>query len=224
MRDTIRRIRDAAINFVLPRIRPMRLRLVKEPFDHPDYLFELKHDRFRAVVYLQNGECKLISRNQKNLRFESLKTTLAKLPVRNAILDGEICCLDEHGVSQFNQLLNRKAEPVFYAFDLLWLDDHDLRGLPLVVRKKRLMMLIQSSECSRILYAQHIEGGGKRMFTEICARDLEGIVAKRKLGIYKDNGNGWLKIKNRSYSQAEGRHELLTGTRHFEITKKIRPR
>jgi ATP-dependent DNA ligase len=43
------------------------------------------------------------------------------------------------------------------------------------------------------------------MFEEICARDLEGIVAKRKLGIYKDDGSGWLKIKNRAYSQAEGR-------------------
>jgi ATP-dependent DNA ligase len=41
-------------------------------------------------------------------------------------------------------------------------------------------------------------------------RDLEGVVAKRKLGVYKDDGNAWLKIKNRSYSQAEGRHELLT--------------
>jgi len=39
---------------------------------------------------------------------------------------------------------------------------------------------------------------------------LEGIVAKRKLGIYKDDGNAWLKVKNRSYSRAEGRHELLT--------------
>jgi len=47
-------------------------------------------------------------------------------------------------------------------------------------------------------------------FTEICARDLEGIVAKRKLGIYKDDATGWLKVKNRTYSQAEGRHELLT--------------
>jgi bifunctional non-homologous end joining protein LigD len=100
----------------------MRLRLIKKPFDNPDYLFELKHDGFRAVVYLQNGDCKLISRNLKNLRFESLKTALAKLPVKNTIIDGEICCLDERGVSQFNQLLNRKAEPVLYAFDLLWLE------------------------------------------------------------------------------------------------------
>ena len=45
---------------------------------------------------------------------------------------------------------------------------------------------------------------------EICAGDLEGIVAKRKLGIYKDDGNTWLKVKNRTCSQDEGRHELLT--------------
>ena len=37
----------------------MRLRLVKKPFDNPDYIFELKHDGFRAVVCIQNGECKL---------------------------------------------------------------------------------------------------------------------------------------------------------------------
>jgi len=188
----------------------MRLRLIKEPFDNPDYIFELKHDGFRAVVYLQNGDCKLISRNLKNLWFESLKTALGKLPVKNAILDGEIVVLDERGVSQFNHLLNHKAEPVLYAFDLLWLDDEDLRRLPLVERKSRLSALVQASRCERILYAQHVEGEGKRMFEETCARDLEGIVAKRRLGIYKDDGNAWLKVKNRSYSQVEGRHELLS--------------
>jgi len=61
-----------------------------------------------------------------------------------------------------------------------------------------------------LLYAQHIEQHGKGFFAEICARDLEGIVAKRKLSVYKDDGNTWLKVKNRTYSQAEGRHELLT--------------
>ena len=52
---------------------------------------------------------------------------------------------------------------------------------------------------------------GKQFFEEICRRDLEGIVAKRKLGIYKDDGNTWLKIKNKNYSQAEGK--LLTQRR-----------
>jgi bifunctional non-homologous end joining protein LigD len=191
----------------------MRLRTVKEPFDDPDYIFELKHDGFRASVYLQSGECKIVSRNQRNLGFDSLKEVLANLPLRNAIIDSEIVCLDAQGVSQFNQLLGRKREPVLYAFDLLWLDGDDLRQFPLVVRKKRLSQLVQSANCSRLLYAQYIEEHGKRFFEQICTRDLEGIVAKRKLSIYKDGGSGWIKIKNLAYSQAEGRHELLTRPR-----------
>ena len=188
----------------------MRLRLVREPFDHPDYIFELKHDGFRAVAYLQNGECKLVSRNQRNLGFEALKRSLAKLPVENAIIDGEVICLDAKGVSQFNQLLSRKGEPVLYAFDLLWLDGEAWRQRPLVERKKRLARLVHAAKCPRLLYAQHVIRQGKAFFEEICARDLEGIVAKRTLGIYKDDGNTWLKLKNPTYSQAEGRHELLT--------------
>ena len=76
----------------------MRLRRVSAAFDDPNYIFELKHDGFRAIAYIENGECRLVSRNLKNLRFHSLKTALAKLPVRNAIIDGEIVCLNERGV------------------------------------------------------------------------------------------------------------------------------
>ena len=159
----------------------MRLRLVREPFDHPDYIFELKHDGFRAIAYLQNGESKLVSRNQRNLGFESLKKALAKLPVQTAILDGEIVCLDGKGVSQFNELLSRESEPIFYAFDLLWLDGEDLRQKPLVERKKRLARLVRAAKCSRLLYAQHIEQHGKGFFAEICARDLEGDRGEAKI-------------------------------------------
>ena len=67
----------------------MRLRLVREPSDHPDYIFELKHDGFRAIAYLQKSESKLVSRNQRNLGFAALKRSLAKLHVENAIIDGE---------------------------------------------------------------------------------------------------------------------------------------
>jgi bifunctional non-homologous end joining protein LigD len=195
---------------MLPRIHPMRLRLVKEAFNDPDYLFELKHDGFRAVAYIEHGECKVVSRNLKHLRFKTLEEALATLPVQNAIIDGEIVCIDANGVSRFNGLLSRKAEPVLYAFDLLWLNAQDLRKQPLILRKDRLAALLRRSDCNRIMYAQHVEGEGKRLFAEICRRDLEGVVAKRKMGIYKDNGIAWLKIKNRKYSQAEGRHELLT--------------
>ena len=89
------------------------------------------------------------------------------------------------GVSRFNQLLNRKAEPILYAFDLLWLDGKDLRQLPLIERKSQLAHLVESSNCERLLFAQHVEGEGKKLFKEICSRDLEGIVAKRKWGFTK---------------------------------------
>ena len=196
---------------MLPRIQPMRLTRIAKAFDDPDYIFELKHDGFRAIAYIEAGECKLVSRNLKHFKsFDHLKKSLDKLPVQNAILDGEVVCLDSNGVSQFNELMSRKGKPVFYAFDLLWLNGDDLRSLPLIERKRRLHELVQRSRCDAIIYAQHIEGLGIGLFEEICARDLEGIVAKRKRGAYKNNGVGWKKIKNPKYSQAEGRRDLFT--------------
>jgi bifunctional non-homologous end joining protein LigD len=196
---------------VLPRIQPMRLTRIAKAFDDPDYVFELKHDGFRAIAYIEAGECKLVSRNLNHFKsFDLLKKPLDKLPVQNAILDGEVVCLDANGISQFNELMSRKGKPIFYAFDLLWLNGDDLRSLPLIERKQRLRELVQGSRCHAIIYAQHIEDQGVGFFEEICSRDLEGIVAKRKLGIYKNNGSGWKKIKNPKYSQAESRHDLFT--------------
>ena len=193
----------------------MPLRLVREPFDNPDYFFELKHDGFRALAYVENGECRLVSRNLNSLRFESLRLALGTLSVKNAIIDGEIVCLDENGVSQFNWLLSgrRANQAILYVFDLLWINGVDLRRSPLVERKARLCELVRRSACPRLLYAQHVEGGGKELFNEICRCDLEGIVAKRRMGVYREDRPDWLKIKNRIYSQAEERHEMLTRAR-----------
>ena len=188
----------------------MRLTRVAKAFDDPDYVFELKHDGFRALAYVECGECELVSRNLKQFKsFESLKKSLGELPVQSAILDGEIVCLDAEGVSQFNELFSRRGKPVLYAFDLLWLDGEDLRGSPLIERKQRLRELVRRSGCERLIYAQHIDTQGTGFFEEICARDLEGIVCKRKRSIYKSNGTGWLKVKNPDYSQAKGRHDLF---------------
>lgn len=80
---------DSASNFVcFPKASPMALRLVRNAFDDPAFLVELKHDGFGAVCYVENGNCRLVSRNLRNLRFESLQKKLAKLPVEDAVLDG----------------------------------------------------------------------------------------------------------------------------------------
>lgn len=122
------------------------------------------------------------------------------------MLDGEIVCLDERGVSQFNDLLYCRRPACFAAFDLLWLDGHDLRGFPLIERKRRLRRLIQSGP--DLLYVSHFDGCGTALFREVCQLDLEGIVAKYKHAPYGLE-NSWVKIKNPSYSQIIARDELF---------------
>lgn len=93
----------------------------------------------------------------------------------------------------------------------MWLDGKDLRTFPLIERKKKLRRLIEKSQCSEIIYAQHIEDDGKLLFEEVCQPNLEGMVCKRKKSVYAEHG--WLKIKNPRYTQVEGRHEMFTAFR-----------
>ena len=160
------------------------------------------------MAYLADGKCRLVSRHRYVFEsFQSLQTALARsLKVKNAVLDGELICLDAQGRSVFNTLLRRTATPVFYVFDLLWLNDKDLRALPLIERKRQLRKLIPRGAV-HLLFANHVEGRGKDLFEAICEQNLEGIVAKRKNGKYRQAG--WLKIKNPNYTQGEGRKELF---------------
>jgi bifunctional non-homologous end joining protein LigD len=193
----------------LPRIAPLKLTHRKEPFDHHDWLFELKHDGFRAVAYISDRQCWLISRRDNAYKsFNDLRESLAGLPVTNAILDGEIVCLDRAGKSVFKELLLRKGRPRFYAFDLLWLDGEDLRKLSLVERKNRLKRLVKRSKNRSLLFADHINGRGADLYQMICEGNLEGIVAKRRNSKYSASAK-WIKIKNPTYTQSEGRHELF---------------
>ena len=191
----------------------MRLAQKPQPFDHPDWIFEIKYDGFRALAYIEDGECKLISR--KNFVYKSyavLRREMTSLiAAENAIIDGEIVCLSADGRPQFYELLYRRNEPCFCAFDLLYLNGEDLRGLPLQERKRRLRKLIPSRKTSRVFFSDHIEENGKEVFRAACRMDLEGIVAKLKSAPYvaDQRRSTWIKIKNPDYTQAEGRHELF---------------
>lgn len=185
-----------------PKSNPLSLAKCLAAFDEPDWLFELKHDGFRSLAYLEDGRCRLVSRHRNAYKsFETLRDALAGLRAKNAILDGEIVALDSNGMSQFKELLYRRGRAVFFAFDLVWLDGMDLRQTPLIER----------SECSEILYAQQINRNGKLLFEEVCERNLEGLVAKRRMGTYAEHG--WLKIKNPKYTQAAGRQDMFAAFR-----------
>jgi len=139
----------------------MRLARRPQPFDHPDWLYEIKFDGFRALAYIESGNCRLVSRRRhEDKSFHELCASIANhLRGNEAVLDGEIVCLDQYGRSQFKQLMFRRGDPFFYCFDLLWLNGEDLRSLSLVHRKARLRRLIGQQK-SRLLYLDHLESNG----------------------------------------------------------------
>ena len=193
----------------LPRMDPARLTLVQEPFDHPEFLFELKHDGFRALAYISDGHCELVSRRRNSCKsFGELRAHLAELKIRDAVIDGELVCLDAEGRSIFNELLLRRGCPIFYAFDLLYLNGRDLRQLPLLERKEKLRAVIEKNALTDVLCGKFVEGRGIDLYNEVVRRNLEGVVPKRKTGTYA-TVSGWLKIKNPNYTQSEQRHELF---------------
>jgi bifunctional non-homologous end joining protein LigD len=195
-------------------LRPIRLSRRSEPFDSDHHIFELKVDGFRALAHVSEGQGRLVSRNGNVFKgFAELANWLADhLPVESAVFDGEIACLDEQGRAVFRDLLFRRRQCVFIAFDLLFLNGKDLRVLPLIERKALLKKLLGRRKRSRVLYLGHVEGDGRLLFEQIVAMDLEGIVCKRKDSPYKVTekpSRYWIKVKNARYSQTEGRDELF---------------
>jgi bifunctional non-homologous end joining protein LigD len=135
----------------------------------------------------------------------------AELDLDDAILDGEVIAADETGRPQFYDLLRRTRPPAYVAFDILWLNGTDLRALPLTERRRRLKTILPAG-LSTISQAVSVERRGRDLFELMCTHDLEGIVAKRLADPYSPQVE-WLKIKNPTYSQAEGRVDLFNGPR-----------
>jgi bifunctional non-homologous end joining protein LigD len=197
--------------------RPMPLSRRPAPFDHPEWIFELKYDGFRSLCVIHNGRTELISRNGNSFKsFEALRKELKSPYQGKTVLDGEIVCLDRRGKPQFRDLLFHRGEPCFFAFDLLMSNGKDLRTEKLTDRKQELRRLMAKDPESRMRYADHIEQYGTALFQRVCEMDLEGIVAKHRLAPYTTERTTWFKIKNRSYSQMQGREELFERDRHKE--------
>jgi bifunctional non-homologous end joining protein LigD len=193
----------------IPKFSPAPLRRFPEPFDAPDWLYELKYDGFRALAYVRAGGVELRSRTDHVYRqFAPLCATMAdELRGLELVLDGEIACLDEQGRTQFDALMYRRAEPCFVAFDVLWSAGRDLRALPLWKRKQVLRAVVPKRSAA-LLYADSVARRGTALYRIACEQDLEGIVAKWRHGPYSaEPPASWLKIKNPNYSQAVGRAE-----------------
>ena len=194
---------------VLPRVEPVIPVLHPAAFDHPDWYFEPKYDGFRGILSITPTTVTLHSKRGRLLtRFgEFSEEVRDQLRSRDAILDGEILAVDSEGRADFQLLMRSQGSLHYAAFDLLWANGQDLRGLPLVIRKRRLEKLIPepTPALSRVLT---VEKDGLALFEAAQRLDLEGIVAKRKADPYEADVT-WYKIKNGAYTQMEGRGDLF---------------
>jgi bifunctional non-homologous end joining protein LigD len=113
--------RTELLQLMLPRIQPIAPIRRTEPFDDSGWVFDLKYDGFRALCYLAQGRCRMISRNGNLMsRFASLGDKIAaSLDVGDAILDGEVIAADETGRPQFYDLLRDVRAPAYVAFDVI---------------------------------------------------------------------------------------------------------
>jgi DNA ligase D-like protein (predicted ligase) len=182
--------------------------LTDERFSDPDWIFERKLDGIRAVAIRDGDGVRLLSRNDLSLqgRYPEVVEALEAQPGRRFVVDGEVVAFDGAQTS-FAKLAQRGRSPVpvfFYIFDLLWLDGHDVRALPLRTRKRLLRDALDFRDPLRL--TTHRNGDGERLFAEACRKGWEGLIAKRADSPYTEKrSKHWLKFK------CEQGQELVVG-------------
>jgi DNA ligase D len=169
------------------------------------WLHEIKYDGYRTLAFFNEGHVKLITRNGLDWtkRYAALAKSFEKLSCNNAILDGEVVVQDPRGVTSLNLLEDAlsKGEShgmTYFAFDLPFLDGHDLSHVPLIERKHALEALITPliDRRSPIQLSTHVEGDGQDLFLRASRMGLEGIVSKRMDARYvQRRSDSWVKVK-----------------------------
>jgi len=187
----------------------MAANLTDHPPTGPDWLFEIKWDGVRGLVFIDNQNLAIYTRNNNRCdrQYPELQVLSHFIEAKQAILDGEIVALDPHGISRFELIQPRihqqdansiakmaQKSPVhFYAFDLLYLDGYDLRRVALFDRKRALAEIIKPHPLLRL--SDHFEAGGE-LLEAARAAGLEGLIAKCKTSVYESRrSRNWLKLK-----------------------------
>ena len=202
LREALEReeLKDAPVTPMPHHIKPMLATLIEEPFDHPDWIFEMKWDGYRAVAECRDGDVSLYSRNgiSFNQKYPPIREALRKFSFE-AVLDGEIVVVDDRGYPDFQMLQDyRKSGSghlLYYIFDLLYFAGHDLTNLPLVRRKELLKKILPS--VPNVKFSDHVGKEGVLFFKVVKDKGLEGIIAKHSQSAYRmgRRSRQWLKVK-----------------------------
>lgn len=190
-------------------IKPMLIAEMKEPFNSPDYTFEIKWDGIRCVAYLDGNETDI--RNKRNKIMAPIIPELRQLHKQvksKCILDGELVVL-KNGSPDFYEIQRRalmndpfkielsyhRYPASFIAYDILYHEDKEITDIPLIDRKEILDKLV--IENNLIAVSRYIENNGIQLFDFVRERNLEGIVAKKKSSLYWQGkrSKDWIKCK-----------------------------
>jgi bifunctional non-homologous end joining protein LigD len=193
-------------------ITPQLCKSVSRPPDGGEWIHEIKFDGYRMQLRIEDKTA--ILRTRKGLdwtaKFPTIAKVAAKLP--NGIIDGEIVALDHNGHPSFASLQaalsdGNTDELVFFAFDLLFSKDADLRRLPLGERKVQLKEILKGNISRGVIrYVEHFESGGDAILKSACRLSLEGIISKRTDALYHSGRTeSWRKAKCRAG------HEVIIG-------------
>jgi len=189
-------------------LKPMLLKEVSKPFNNNDYLYELKFDGYRVIVYVSNTSLVIKSRNGHDITYKYPELQVLQKIVENkkVIFDGELVIMN-NSIPSFRELqkrgqLTNKAKikeaslnnPVtFVAFDILY-QNKDLTNLPLLKRKE----ILAKYPDNNIFIKSKVFSDGEKLFKVVKDFGFEGIVAKLKNSPYIPGKrvDFWLKIKN----------------------------
>ena len=187
---------------------PMLLEEIDSPFDSKDFLYEIKFDGIRAIIFVSPTEFKIYSRNKNDItslypELEKIKTLVKK----ETIFDGEIIIMD-NGKPSFSKLQERlslkspkkiksmaEENPVTYiCFDILY----EGKNIINLFIEKRKEILKKYNDTNEFVKSKYIIGRGIELFNNIKKLDLEGIIAKKLKTIYEidTRSSSWIKIKN----------------------------
>ncbi|CAN7646823.1 DNA ligase D [Neorhizobium sp. LjRoot104] len=193
-------------------IPPQLCKTLARPPAAEGWIHEIKFDGYRIQMRIEDGEATLKTRKGLDwtAKYPAIADSASALP--DAIIDGEICALDENGAPDFAALQAALSEGktddlVYFAFDLLFAGDEDLRELPLTGRKERLAALLSDAgDDPRLRFVEHFETGGDAVLRSACRLSLEGIVSKQADAPYQSGRTEtWAKSKCRAG------HEVVIG-------------
>jgi bifunctional non-homologous end joining protein LigD len=191
-------------------VSPQLAKASTAPPSGDGWVHELKLDGYRIQIQIRPGDGSQRKRvsllTRKGLdwthRMPDLARAAEQIPCDSAVVDGETVVLDEKGATSFADLQAAFQEGTqvhlnYFAFDLLHLDGHNLRGLPLLKRKDLLEKLLAPlDDDSPIRLSEHFNGNGKEIFTKACSLGAEGIVSKLSSAPYASTrDSSWIKSK-----------------------------